>query len=140
MLILLFCGLPGACGPLTLPCTALGAAGGVVPHFADGDLTLQIDHVIAGENAEDVELELGYILLLGVQVDISIVFDAPDGKKKPQVKRINLKHAAVCCLVTQSCSTLFDPRHCSLPGSSVHAIFQVGILERVAISCSRGSS
>ena len=84
MLSLLSCGLPEACAPLTPPCTALGAAGGVVPHFADGDLTLQIDHVIAGENAEDVELESGYILLLGVQVDISIVFDAPDGKKNPR--------------------------------------------------------
>lgn len=81
---LLFCGLPGACAPLTPPCTALGAAGGMVPHFADGDLTLQIDHVIAGENAEDVELKLGYILLLGVQVDITIVFDAPDEKKNPR--------------------------------------------------------
>lgn len=81
MLSLLSCGLPEACAPLTPPCTALEAAGGMVPHFADGDLTLQIDHVIAGENAEDVELESGDILLPGVQVDISIVFDAPDGKR-----------------------------------------------------------
>ena len=58
MLSLLFCGLPGACAPLTPPCTALGAAGGMVPHFADGDLTLQIDHVIAGETAEGVGLFL----------------------------------------------------------------------------------
>ena len=40
----------------------------------------------------------------------------------------------------QSCPTLCDPRDCSLPGSSVHEIFQARILEWVAISFSRGSS
>ena len=43
-------------------------------------------------------------------------------------------------LVTQSCPTLCDPMDCSLPGSSVHEIFQARILEWVAISFSRGSS
>ena len=42
--------------------------------------------------------------------------------------------------VTQSCPTLCDPMDCSLPGSSVHGILQVRILEWVAISFSRGSS
>ena len=42
--------------------------------------------------------------------------------------------------VAQSCSTLCDPTDCSLPGSSVHRIFQASILEWVAISFSRGSS
>ena len=32
------------------------------------------------------------------------------------------------------------PLHCSLPGSSVHGIFQARILQWVAISFSRGSS
>ena len=36
--------------------------------------------------------------------------------------------------------TLYDPIDCSLPGSSVHEIFQARILEWVAISYSRGSS
>ena len=39
--------------------------------------------------------------------------------------------------VCVSCSV---PMDCSLPGSSVHGIFQVRILEWVAISFSRGSS
>ena len=39
----------------------------------------------------------------------------------------------------QSCPTLSNPIDCSLPGSSVHGIFQA-ILEWVAISFSRGSS
>ena len=42
--------------------------------------------------------------------------------------------------VTQSCPTLCDPMHCSLPGSSVHGIFQASILGWFAISFSRGSS
>ena len=42
--------------------------------------------------------------------------------------------------VAQSCTTLHNPMDCSLPGSSVHGVFQAGILEWVAISSSRGSS
>ena len=44
------------------------------------------------------------------------------------------------CSVAQSCPTLCDPMDCSLSGSSVHGIFQVRILEWVAISFSRRSS
>ena len=40
----------------------------------------------------------------------------------------------------QSCPTLCDCMDCSPPGSSVHGISQAGILEWVAIPCSRGSS
>ena len=55
---------------------------------------------------------------------------------------VHIKHSINCfhCLVPQSCPTLCDPIDCSLPGSSVHGIFQVRILEWVAISFSRGSS
>ena len=42
--------------------------------------------------------------------------------------------------VTQLCRTLCDPKDCSLPGSSVHAIFQAIVLEWIAISFSTGSS
>ena len=58
-----------------------------------------------------------------------------------------------CCLITthnrvstmpakslQSCLTLCDPMDCRLTGFSVHRILQAGILERVAISFTRGSS
>ena len=41
---------------------------------------------------------------------------------------------------TLSCVWLCDPMDCSLPGSSVHGIFQARILECVPISFSRGSS
>ena len=42
--------------------------------------------------------------------------------------------------VAQLCPTLFDPMDCSLPGSSVHGIFQAIVLEWVALSFSRESS
>ena len=40
-------------------------------------------------------------------------------------------------LVTQSCPTLCDTMDCSPPGSSIHRIFQVRVLEWVAISFSK---
>ena len=47
----------------------------------------------------------------------------------------------VCmCMHAQPCLTLYDPMGCNPPGNSVHGILQAGILERVAISNSRGSS
>ena len=42
-------------------------------------------------------------------------------------------------LVAQLCPTLCDPMDCSLPGSSVHGILQVRILEWVAMPFSRRS-
>ena len=41
--------------------------------------------------------------------------------------------------VTQSCPTLRDPMDCSLPGSSVHRIFQARVLEWGAIAFSNPS-
>ena len=38
--------------------------------------------------------------------------------------------------VTQSCLTLHNPMNCSLPGSSIHGIFQERVLEWVAIAFS----
>ena len=45
-----------------------------------------------------------------------------------------------CMLPFQLCPTLCDPMDYSLPGSSVHGIFQARIPERVAMASSRGSS
>ena len=49
-------------------------------------------------------------------------------------------NSSVCVLVVHSCLSLCDPMDCSLPGSSVHEIFQAGTLDWVAIPFSRGSS
>ena len=47
----------------------------------------------------------------------------------------------VCgCSIFQSCPTLCNPADCSPPGSSVHGILQVRMLEWLAISFSRGAS
>ena len=45
----------------------------------------------------------------------------------------------LCAKLFQSCPTLCNPMDCSLPGSSVHGIFQARILERVAMPSSKGS-
>ena len=37
--------------------------------------------------------------------------------------------------IAQSCLTLSDPMNCSLPGSSIHGIFQARVLEWGAIAC-----
>ena len=39
--------------------------------------------------------------------------------------------------VIQSCPTLSDPMDCSLPGASVHGIFQARVLEWGAIAFSK---
>ena len=44
--------------------------------------------------------------------------------------------AAAAAKSLQSCPTLCDPMDCSLPGSSSHGIFQVRVLEWVAIAFS----
>ena len=42
--------------------------------------------------------------------------------------------------VAQPCPTLSDPMDCSLPGSSVHGIFQARVLEWGAIAFSIGGA
>ena len=42
--------------------------------------------------------------------------------------------------VTQSCPTLSDPMDCSLPGSSIHGIFQARVLEWGAINWEAANS
>ena len=49
-------------------------------------------------------------------------------------------HVRACMLNHISCVWLCKPMDYSSPGSSVHGIFQARMLERVAISSSRGSS
>ena len=46
----------------------------------------------------------------------------------------------MCTKSLQSCSALCDSTDCSQPGSSVHGILRVKILECVVMSSSRGSS
>ena len=48
--------------------------------------------------------------------------------------------AAAAAKSRQSCPTLCDLTDCSLPGSSIHGIFQGRVLEWVAIAFSNGTS
>ena len=48
--------------------------------------------------------------------------------------KISSRKDAAAAKSLQSCPTLSDPMDCSLPGSSVHGIFQARVLEWVAIA------
>ena len=61
----------------------------------------------------------------------------PNGDEYPIIYHTGIDGGG---LVAKSCLTLCDFLDCSLPGSSGHRIFQVRILEWVAISFSRVSS
>ena len=59
----------------------------------------------------------------------------------PSFFSLSLPWVCVCvCSVAWACPMLCDPMDCSPPGSSVYGIFQARMLERVAISSSRGPS
>ena len=89
-------------------------------------------------------LESSVFIIVIMQHSTHIYFPIPQTKKlcklKSYVSPTFVGSYAVLCLVTQSCLTLCDPMDCSLPGSSVHGILQIRILEWVAFSFSRGSS
>ena len=62
-------------------------------------------------------------------------------RRKPKCPlKISYSSCVCVCVCAQSCLTLCDSMDCSLTGSSVRGIFQVRILEWVAISYSRGYS
>ena len=52
------------------------------------------------------------------------------------LSRLHTNVCVCCCLVTKPCLTLCNPMDYTLPGSSIHGIFQARILECVAIFCS----
>ena len=64
------------------------------------------------------------------------------GHDHPGFPSRSLSQGSTCvrAKLLQSCLTLCDPIDSSPPGSSVHGILQVRILERVAMPSSRGSS
>ena len=60
--------------------------------------------------------------------------------KRIKNAQYNVWNMCARVLITQLCLTLCNPMDGSPPGSSVHEIFQAGILEWVAMPSSRGSS
>ena len=66
------------------------------------------------------------------------LFNMPPSKQQTLKHELMLIHFdSLACTVTQSCMTLWNPIDFSLPGSSVHGIFQAWLLKWVAISFSR---
>ena len=61
-----------------------------------------------------------------------------NGSFNRQFQKCGFRNCISVC--AQSCLSLCDPIDSSLPGSSIHGIFQARILEWVVISSSRGSS
>ena len=70
---------------------------------------------------------------------LNITAKVKDKSKNQKWDYIKLKSSWIAkeeIEVTQSCSTLYSPMDSSLPGSSIHRIFQARVLKWVAISFS----
>ena len=86
-------------------------------------------------------LGLDLVLMGGAMLSKSLIQFSVDGQGCVPSLLFELRpNYKVKSEVTQSCPTLCNPMDCSLPGFSVHGIFQARVLEWVAVSFSRGSS
>ena len=74
-----------------------------------------------------------YVLVIQISVYSQRFWDFCICGRKVKKKKVKV-------LAALSCLTFCHTMVCSLPGSSVHGIFQAKVLEWVAISFSRGSS
>ena len=72
--------------------------------------------------------------------ELSCLLASKEDKQIQQIseKILNIIFTESDSEVIQSCPTLWDPMDCSLPGSSIHGIFQARVLEWGAIAFSRG--
>ena len=93
------------------------------------------------------KIQTGTLMLTAALLTIAQTWKQPNGlstdawlKKYAVYVCVYMCMYAYMCVHAQLCLTLCDAMDCSLPGSSVHGIFQAKILEWVAISFSRGSS
>ena len=87
----------------------------------------------------------GYHQVVNIKIRLIIFFAAKDGEvlysQQKQDQKLTVAQITNSLLqseseVAQSCLALRDPMDCSLPGSSVHGIFQARVLEWIAIPCS----
>ena len=79
-----------------------------------------------------ISFRMDWLDLCAVQGTLKSLLQHHSSKVPPTWCSIN-----VCvCSVAQSCPTLRDPIDCSLPGSSIHGIFQARVLEWGAIALS----
>ena len=105
-------------------------------------------HSINGRLENYFILKVNFFLyFLKVKVSHSVMSNSlwPHGLYTPwnspgQNLLVNWEKWKVKVLAAQLCLTLCDPVNCSLPGSSVHGILQVRVVEWVTIPFSTGSS
>ena len=64
----------------------------------------------------------------------------PSSQLSKMVASLVVQWIRILSRLAQSCPTHCNPMDCSLPGSSVHGIFQAIVLEWIVISFSKGSS
>ena len=94
---------------------------GVGRHFEKRDVLLSLNNDI-----REGDTELFYWAFIWMQ-NLTALIKCP------------YSYYGMCVLCAQSCQTLCSLVDCSLPGSSVHGIFQVRTVEEGAVSYSRGS-
>ena len=86
-----------------------------------------------------IETWIGWLNLLkfnGIKVT-SEISDCGQGEKNWQ--SMVRQNSRVCDKLFESCLTLWEPMDCSLPGSSLHGIFQARIPDWVVTPSSKGS-
>ena len=97
--------------------------------YPDFNITV-IQFYVPTSNAEEAEVEWFYedlqdLLELIPPKDVLFIIEDWNAKVGSQ----ETPGSEVKSEVAQSCPTLCDPMDCSLPGSSIHGIFQARVLE-----------
>ena len=106
------------------------------------EATQQQQHAYKKNKVEQWEIFIG----LNPEIHLKILSQIKIGRVQTSGKQQQENQIWVCvCACTRAKSlqlypVLCNPMDCSLPGSSVHGISQIRILEWVEISSSRGSS
>jgi len=119
------------------------ASGPITSWQRDGEtMDTMTDFILGGSKITadgDCSHEIKRCLLLGrkVMTNIDSLLKSRGIILPTKVHLVKVKESE--SEVAQSCPTLCYTIDCSLPGSSVHGIFQAIILEWIAISFSRGS-
>ena len=77
----------------------------------------------------EVRLKTELVLLVGIRCQELL---------KDLEERMSLQHVTLLLFSCYDARVFYNPMDCSLPGSSIHGLFQARILEWVPISFSRG--
>ena len=99
---------------------------------------------LAGEKHKDKYPLTGLLITETAHQKLPVIYSKQMTALYKNHSPLNIKgrkfSSFLCTKLLQSYLTLFNPKDCSLKGSSVRVILQAKILEWVAMSFSRGSS